>query len=203
MIVVNFKRYPQAAGENAVALAKICLKLQQETGVTIIPVPTAEDLVACTEVGIKCWTQRFEAKESIQKGTLLNHSDFRLERHVLQDEFYLSKSRGDKICLCTASLPETKELISLKPEYLLYEPPSLIGSTTTSVAKSEPEIIGQAAHECKQNNIPLLVGAGIKSTEDVRVSLERGAIGVGVASAIVLADDQEKKLRELLDAFKK
>jgi triosephosphate isomerase len=68
MIIVNFKRYPEASGDKAVTLVKICLQIQQETGVTIIPVPQAKDLAACTAVGIKCWSQRFEANESVQKG---------------------------------------------------------------------------------------------------------------------------------------
>lgn len=201
MIVVNFKRYPEASGEKAIALAKICLKLQQEYGVTIVPVPAVADLVACVAVGIKCWSQKFEANESVQKGTLLNHSDFRLERKNLQDEFYLSKSRGDKVCICTANLPETKELATLKPDFLAYEPPELIGSRTSSVADAKPEVIGLAAEACKQADVPLLVGAGIKSANDVKVCLQRGAIGVLVATDIVLAQDPEKELRELAEAF--
>lgn len=202
MIVVNFKRYPEASGDKAVALAKICLQLQQETGVIIIPVPQAQDLMACVALGIKCWTQRFEAKESDQEGTLLNHSDYRLERKILTEEFHLSKSRGDKICICAASLPETKEFLDLNPDFLAYEPPALIASKTSSVAEAEPEIINQGAQVCLAAKIPFLVGAGIKSTKDVEVSLKMGAVGVLVASAVVQAQNQEQKLRELVAGFK-
>ncbi len=202
MIVVNFKRYPEAAGENAVHLAQICQNLQQELGIQIVPVPNVADLQGITDLGIECWTQRFEPQESVQKGTLLNHSDFRLEHSGLQEEYYLSRSRGDEVCICAQNVGELPFLLQLKPKYLLYEPPELIGSTSTSVAKSQPEIIDQAAEICLDAKIPLMVGAGIKSAEDVRVSLEHGAMGVGVASAIVLAVNQEQKLRELAEAFK-
>lgn len=202
MIVVNFKRYPQASGDKAIALTKICLQIQQETGVVIVPVPQVKDLAACVALGIKCWSQRFESQESIQKGTLLNHSDYRLSKQALEEQFYLSKSRGDKICICTASLPETRELLVLKPNYLAYEPPEFIGSRITSVADAKPEVIGLAAAACKEAGIPLLVGAGIKSAKDIKTSLKMGAAGVLVATGVVLAVDQAKELRELAEAFK-
>ncbi len=201
MIIVNFKRYPEASGDRAVALAKVCLQIQQETGVTIVPVPQAKDLAACVALGIKCWTQRFEANESLQKGTLLNHSDYRLEKNILKEEYYLSGSRGDKICICAASLPEAKELVSYKPDFLGYEPPEFIGSKTMSVADAKPEVIGLTAQACKEAGVPLLVGAGIKSANDIKISLKMGAVGVLVATDIVLAVDPAKELRELALAF--
>ena len=203
MIVVNFKRYPQSSAAAAVKLAQICKQVGQECGVRIIPVPQIQDIAACAAEGVDCWTQKFEPEHTLQKGTLLNHSDFRLERAALQEELYLSKTRGDETCVCTANPEETAELTSTRPNFLAYEPPELIGSTTTSVAQSKPEDITRAADICRRTNIQLLVGAGIKSAADVRVSLDRGSVGVLIASAVVLASDQEKELRELAMAFKR
>lgn len=202
MIVVNFKRYPEAAGQFAIQLAKICKKLSSEFGIEIIPVPQLSDLRACIQdVGIACWTQKFEPAADMQSGTLLNHSDFRLDEKHMHEEILASRARGDKVCVCTQTFAETTTMLLAKPDYVAYEPPELIGSKTTSVAQAQPEVIGNTAVLCKQAGIPLLVGAGIKSAEDVVVSLRQGATGVLVASDVVLANDQEKELRELAQAF--
>lgn len=140
--MVNFKRYPEASGEKAEKLCRICQQVSQETGVKIYPCPQVVDLPQCTQLGIECWTQRFEPAHLAQKGTLLNHSDYRLERSILEEEVYLSVSRGDKVCICTANPEETEDLLKLKPTYFGYEPPELIGSVTTSVAQSKPEDSG-------------------------------------------------------------
>lgn len=202
MIVLNFKRYPEATGANAVRLAVICKKLSQEFGIPIIPVPEVSDLQACIDQGIDCWTQKFEPNALNQKGTLLNHSDYRLSLKNLQEEVYLSKSRGDKVCICTQTSEETREFLRLGPDFLAYEPPELIGSETTSVAQAKPEVIGEAARACKEAGIPLLVGAGVKSAQDVVVSLNQGATGVILASAVMRAADQELEVRELAQAFR-
>lgn len=201
MIIVNFKRYPESHGENAVKLAEICKKLSAEYHLLIVCAPDSPDIAACAETGAACWTQKFDPEQSQPTGTLLNHSDFRLSRDALKEEVYLSKSRGDKVCICSETIEETNDLVEMRPDYIAYEPPELIGSQTTSVAEAEPEIIGQAARQCKSAGIPFLVGAGIKSASDVQTSLRQGAVGILVASAVVLADNQEQKLRELASAF--
>jgi triosephosphate isomerase (TIM) len=201
VIIVNFKRYPEADGERAVLLAGICKKLTQELNVPIIPVPQEKDLEACAAIGIDCWTQKFVSDPRLHNGTLLNHSDFRLSLEQLKQEVDLSRSRGDKVCVCTATLEETVAFLQLNPDLLAYEPPELIGSQTTSVALAEPEVIGRSAEACLQIGIPLLVGAGVKSANDVTVSLKQGAVGILVASAVVQASNPEEKLRELAQAF--
>jgi triosephosphate isomerase (TIM) len=203
VIIVNFKRYTEATGINAINLALICQKISAEYNLPIIPAPQGSDIEAINAKGIECWAQKFEPQLEIQLGTLINHSDFRIdERKMIQEEIYLSKTRGDKVCLCSEVLEEAIELLMFKPDFLAYEPPELIGSKTTSVALAQPDVIGKAAIECSKVGIPLLVGAGIKSAEDVRVSIKQGAVGVLVASAVVQAENQEQKLRELAEAFK-
>lgn len=200
MIVVNFKRYPEADGDKAVLLAAICKKLSEEFKLPIIPVPQEKDLIACLALETDCWSQKFLSQGG-HSGTLLNHSDFRLSTEQLKEELSLSRNRGEKVCICAETYDEVIANLLLTPDLLAYEPPELIGSKTSSVAKSQPEVIGKTADACLQMGIPLLVGAGIKSAEDVRVSLQRGAVGVLVASAVVQAADQEQALRELIHGF--
>lgn len=201
MIVVNFKRYPEAEGANAVRLAQICKKTASELQLPIIPAVQEKDIAACIEAGIECWSQKFVPEQTSHAGTLINHSDFRLAAAQLKEELYLSKARGDKTCVCTETYEETVEFLMLSPDFLAYEPPELIGSQTTSVAQAKPDVIGKAADACLQIGIPLLVGAGIKSAQDVSVSLKQGAVGILVASAVVQSSNPEEKLRELASAF--
>jgi triosephosphate isomerase (TIM) len=202
VIIVNFKRYPQAEGDSAVKLTEICHKLSKDYSLPIIPVPQAKDMAACLTIGINCWTQKFEPDIVGPTGLLLNHSDYRLPRSEIEVQLKSAQEKSLQVCLCTASPQETKELVILKPSFILYEPPELIGSTTTSVAQAKPESILQTFEICKQFQVPFLVGAGIKSGQDIKVSLENGAIGVGVASAVVHATNQAEILKELAQAFK-
>jgi triosephosphate isomerase len=50
--------------------------------------------------------------------------------------------------------------------------------------------------------IPILVGAGVKNAQDVKVSLKRGAKGFVISSAVVLADNPKQVLEDLIKGFK-
>jgi triosephosphate isomerase len=67
------------------------------------------------------------------------------------------------------------------------------------VASEKPEIIKKIVE--KYPKIPILVGAGIHSKEDVKVSLKLGAKGILISSFIIKAKDPEKALNEIASAF--
>jgi len=48
----------------------------------------------------------------------------------------------------------------------------------------------------------VVIGAGIKTGEDVKKAVKLGVKGVLVSSGVVKAEDPEKKLTELAKAFK-
>ena len=99
-----------------------------------------------------------------------------------------------KSIVCVKSLIEAKKVAKLKPDYIAYEPPSLIGGKI-SVSTAKPDVIKKVVKAMK---IPILVGAGIHCNEDVKKSYELGAKGILVSSAIVKAKDPEKILKELI-----
>ncbi|HET7099470.1 MAG TPA: HisA/HisF-related TIM barrel protein, partial [Patescibacteria group bacterium] len=76
------------------------------------------------------------------------------------------------------------------------------GSTTTSVTQANPEIISQASEVARSFGLPLIVGAGIHSQEDIRKSLSLGAIGFAIATNIVKSEDPKKSLLELVEGYK-
>ncbi len=217
MLIVNFKTYPEATGENAVTLSKLIKESSENSGVETIVCPQAIDArLVMQEVQIPVWAQHVDvysegqstgwlppqvAKSAGYSGTLLNHSEHKLEKHMLDEIVRLCKEVGLKTLVFAASQEEALEVAKFKPDYIGYEPPELIGSQNTSVAQSRPETIRKIVELIPE--IPILVGAGVKSSQDVRVSLQLGAKGIGaVSSAIVLAENPKDRVEELLEGFK-
>ena len=219
MIFVNYKIYEEATGERAVSLTKILEGVAQEARIKIIPVVQAADIkevVASTTLEV--WTQKIDPVEfgahtgSIipeavledgALGTFLNHSEVKFASFDdLASAADRAKEVGLKTLIFAKDLNELKNVCSLNPNFVAYEPPELIGSTSVSVAQARPEIISQAHEIANAAGIPLIVGAGVHSQEDVRKSLELGAVGVAVATDIVKAEDPRQELLDLVEGFK-
>jgi len=214
VIVINFKTYRQATGYRAVNLAQICRRVQEETKVRIVAVPQTADLRNCVETGVDCWVQHIDpveqgkntgwitvedVEEAGARGTLLNHSEHKLDEETLKKVMGLVGDMAFEACICAASPEEAEKVATLGPDFIAYEPPELIGSTERSVASEKPEIIEAVV---KKVTYPVLVGAGVHSPEDVKTALRLGAKGVLLATDVVLAEDPEGQLRELAAAFK-
>jgi len=188
MIVVNFKRY--VSGDGAVSLARICKKYGA------IACPQLADLAACVETGAECWTQKYEPLARGHTGTLLNHSDFRLDFKTIEET--MLNLEGIKVCVCCKDVEEGIKISTFDPDWLAYEPPELIGNKEKSVSSEEPEDILRLVSSVQ---CPVLVGAGVHNAQDVKIALEMGAKGILVATDVVKAADPEKELRELAEVF--
>lgn len=218
MIFVNFKTYKQGTGEEAVKLAKICEEVAKKTRVEIIPVVQVADLYRISkETKIPIWVQHIDwfpqgqyagwvnleaVIEAGASGTLLNHSEHQIPPGTIKQ--VIKRVTGSvpvkkfKVMVCCRTLGQARRLAKLKPDFLAYEPPELIGGDL-AVSQAEPQIIERIVKAIP--NIPIIVGAGIKSGKDVKRSLELGAKGVLVSSGIVLAKDQKKALSDLASGF--
>lgn len=218
MIFLNFKTYPQATGDNAIKLAIACEFVFEQTKIPVIPVVQIADVWRIKQhVNIPVWIQHLDYHEqgantgfiTIESaiaagaaGTLLNHSERPIDHDALQKTVGRIRSHTSEfaVMVCASTLDGLTAAKDLPPEYVAYEPPELIGSTTASVASEKAEIIAKAAQATQP--VPLIVGAGVKDANDVRVSLQQGAKGILVASAVVKAIDPAEKLRELAEGFK-
>ncbi|PIU03925.1 triose-phosphate isomerase [Candidatus Shapirobacteria bacterium CG08_land_8_20_14_0_20_39_18] len=216
MIFVNFKTYPQGTGQKAVELVKICESVSKESGVEIIPVVQAVDLWRVTQaVKIPVWVQHVDwfepgqhtgwinlesVIESGASGTLLNHSEHQLAPGTINQVIKRSEKRdagsGKKfqIMVCCKTTGQAERLLKLKPDFLAYEPPELIGNKMKSVTTEKPKVIKKIV---ELSSISVIVGAGIHSKQDIETSLKMGAKGILVSSDIVLADNPEQELRKL------
>lgn len=219
MIFVNFKTYESGTGEKALILSKIIEEVSRETGLKIIPVVQVTDIKEIVSaVSIEVWTQKIDPVEfgahtgSIIPeavfedgaiGTFLNHSENRFnDFETLAKAHDRAKEVGLKTLIFAKDLDELTKVSSLKPSYISYEPPELVGSKDISVATAKPEIIEKASEISKSTGIPLVVGAGVHTFLDVKKCLELGSVGIAVASDIMNAIDPRKELLDLVEGFK-
>lgn len=215
MIFVNFKTYKQGTGQVAARLARICQAVEKKTSIKIIPIVQAVDIFRLTRQGFKVWAQHIDdinfgpntgqvlpqaVKIAGAEGTLLNHSEYKLPVEVINETLKRCQVLGLKSLVCADNLKEAKEIIETKPDFIAYEPPEFIGSRIESVSSAKPEIIKDFVDKIKK--IPVLVGAGIHSEEDVKIALKLGAKGILVATDVVLAKEPEKELLNLAGGFK-
>src|SRR3989344_1089838 len=218
MIFVNFKTYQQGTGGDAISLIKLLEEISHESQVKIIPVVQAADVKEAVMTSkLEVWAQHIDpvefgahtgyvlpeaVVEDGAMGVFLNHSEHKFESFDdLKKAHSRAKEVGLKTLIFAADLNELENIMKLNPSYVSYEPPELVGSKITSVARAKPEIIAKAVEITRKHELPLIVGAGIKSYEDVRKSLELGAVGVAVASDIVTAKDPKKEILDLVQGF--
>lgn len=216
MIFINFKTYPQASGENAIKLVRIICDVAETSGVEIISCPQAVDLREALKVSDRpVWAQHVDRRERGRatgwlppevvhetgvEGVLLNHSEHKLSVGELSETLNRCKEVGLKTLVFADSTEEANLIANFKPDYIGYEPPELIASKETSVARSKPEVIEDVVKAI--SNIPVLIGAGVKGKEDVEVGLRLGAKGIVLSSAVVLAEDPKSVLLDLAEGFR-
>lgn len=219
MIFVNYKTYEQGTGQKALTLTKLLQEVAFETQVKIIPAVQAADIkevVASTKLEV--WAQKVDAAafgahtgatlpeavfEDGAAGTFLNHSEAKFANFdALTKVFDKAVQVGLKTLIFADDIIQLTKVVSLNPSFVAYEPAELIGSKEKSVAQAHPDIISQASEICKKAGVPLIVGAGVHGREDVKKSLELGAVGVAVATNIVLAADPKAAARQLTEGFR-
>jgi len=213
-IIVNFKIYEQAIGDKALELAKIHEKVAQETGASIGVAVSVLDLEKVAKgVSIPVFAQHIDPvnygsgtglilPEAVKAlgayGTLLNHAEKQIDDETLKNSLQRAKEVGLYTVVC-ANTPEKAAVIKeMGPDLIAVEPPELIGGDI-SVSKAEPEIIEKSVELCGADK--LLVGAGVKNGEDVKIALQYGAQGVLLASGVTKADDPYSVLMDLVSGL--
>lgn len=216
ILITNFKTYVSATGANALSLAKIHEKVAKEFNVNFAVCPQAVDIrLIASEVKIPVFSQHADMitagqntghilpeslKEAGAFGSLLNHAERRIPFLLIADHLNRLREIGLFTLVCARDLKEAKEIAALNPDAIAIEPPELIGGNV-SVSTASPDIIANAVKEIK--NVPVIVGAGVKTGRDIEIALSLGAEGVLVASGVTMAADPEKVLREFAQAMRK
>ena len=204
IVIINFKTYKQ--GKAAVELAKQIEKVDERI---IIGVQANDIYEIAKATRLRIYSQHVDYQkkgkatgyilpEAIKKdkavGSFLNHSEHKLSFNVLKKTMKRCKETKLKTVVFASTIKEAVIIEKLKPDYLVYEPPELVGGKI-SVSKAKPDVISKISKKLKMK---FLVGAGVHTREDVVVAMKLGASGFAVSSAVVNALDAAKKLRELM-----
>lgn len=214
LLVTNFKTYESATGEKALVLAKIHEKIAKKYGVSIGVAVQAPDIrFVASQVNIPVFSQHFDlitpgqntgfilpeaVKQAGAFGSLLNHAEHRIPFSYLSDYLIRASQLGLFTMVCAKDVEEAKNISALKPDCVAIEPPELIGGNV-SVSTASPEIIQKAVQEISE--VPVFVGAGVKTGKDVEIALKLGTKGILLASGITQAEDPESVLEELVKAM--
>ncbi|MDI6825635.1 MAG: triose-phosphate isomerase [Candidatus Aenigmarchaeota archaeon] len=220
IIIVNFKTYEEATGKKAVKLAKICEYVSKKYDINIAISPQFCDIFQISQFvkKILILSQHIDSiypgpytghisplsiKQSGAIGTLINHSERKLDLEKIRKCIELTKKYGLISVCCSANVNESKEIAKFDPDFIAYEPPSLIG-TGISVSQTKPEVVTKTVNEIKKINpeVKVLCGAGIMKGEDVKKALELGTVGVILSSGVVKAVNPKKVLIEFAESIK-
>ncbi len=212
MIFINFKTYPETTDQNAVKLCQIIKNTP--SAVPIIPCLQTSDIKQVTQtINLPTFSQHvdpvelgqhtgFTAPEAVKKdgalGTLLNHSEHPVDLKTIKETLKLSHLHQLKVMIITDTLRILKKVTKLNPDYLGFEDPKLIGGETPMV-QAHPDLIKKAVSLSHQ---PLIVGGGIRSTQDVKTALSLGAKGILLASEFAKSSDRQATLNKLVAGFK-
>ncbi len=207
VLLVNFKTYKNSTWPMSRRLADCILAARKKTNANIIAAPQNPDLFSLSQT-IPTFSQHIDpvsfgsntgwvlpesVKASGVTGTLINHSEHQIPFEKIQETLDAARRAGLAACICAPDVETAKKIAGLNPEMIAVEPPELIGSGI-SVSKARPEVISESVKAIKEVSpgTHVLCGAGVSTGEDVRKSIELGAEGCLVASAVVNSDDPEK-----------
>lgn len=205
VIVINFKTYKQ--NKDVLRLAKIVEKYNKNI---IIGVAASEISDVVDKTYLKVYAEHVDyfkpgkntgyiipeaVKKKGAKGVFLNHSEHRLEFDVIKKTVKRCKEVGLKTLIFAKDIKSAKRIEALKPDYLVYEPPEFVGSKI-SVSSAKPEVIEKISKKVKMN---VLVGAGIRTKEDVEVAMKLGSAGVAFSSEFMKSKNPRNVLKKLFD----
>jgi len=215
VLITNFKTYESATGIAALQLAKLHEEIAEEYGVNFAVCPQVTDIwMVASQVKIPVLAHHFDAishgkftghilpealKMAGADGSLLNHAERRVPFNYLADSLNRAREVGFFTVVCAQNVEEAGLIASLHPDAVALEPPELIGGDV-SVSSASPDIIKAAVERVA--HVPLIVGAGVKNGDDVRVALELGARGVLVASGVTQAQNPRAVLEDFARALK-
>jgi len=210
IILINFKTYKQATGENALKLAKIIDEASKESNAEFIIAAQATDIKQIKDnVSVEVFAQNIEpfeqgkgtghiiaesVKQAGASGTLINHSEYQTSIDNIKRLVAKAKELNLKSVVCANNVEIAEKISKFNPDFVAVEPPELIGGDI-SVAEAKPDVIENAV---KRINGNVLVGAGINKAKDLKVSLKLGAKGILLASAITKAENPKEKINNLL-----
>ncbi|MBI4177775.1 MAG: triose-phosphate isomerase [Candidatus Aenigmarchaeota archaeon] len=212
IFLINFKLYEETLGEAGKKIAEHAKIISARLGVEVIVAPSSPDLRLISGV-LPAIAQHIDAvepgahtgfvtAESVKAagaiGTLISHSERKLSFEEIGKCIARARKNGLMSICCAGSPEAAAEIASLGPDYVLIEPPELIGSAN-SISKTKPDVIARTVDLVKSSNprVGVICGAGVSTGEDSRIAMGLGAIGVAAASAVAKSKNPEKVIEDI------
>ncbi len=220
--IINYKAYKEGV-DLGLDIAKAAAEVSEKTGVDVIVAPPFTLLRESSKMvktiaqsiddkGPGAFTAHvswYEIKKSGSTGTLLNHSEYRyvsegenIDYARLGKAIDACKQNGLFTYVCVQNVSEAGEVLKLRPTAIAYEPPELIGGDI-SVSTAKPEMVKEFCDIVKNvSGVLPLIGAGIKTANDVKTSVDLGSEGILVASGVMEATDFKNVILELAEPLR-
>ena len=216
-LIINFKNYEEISADGAIRLGETARKVAEEIQVEIILAPSHPVLaLIAKEVEIPVICQHVDdekmgpstgftvpeiAKSYGAIGSLINHSEHRIEMNSIASLVKRLRRLGMVSIVCAQEPQEVVEISTFEPDFIAIEPPELIGSGK-AVSKENPTVITKSI-EGAGSRSRIICGAGISDKEDVSKAIELGSQGILVASGVIKATSWDKKITELASGMKR
>jgi triosephosphate isomerase len=210
-IIINFKKTTgRPALEIAVKLREIDHSLQDEYNIILaVQAPDVTEISQSCEFGLFIQDTFSEDKDCFMSffndgygrdhchicGVILNHPEKKLPDDLLRVNVELARQLGIQVLLCATSINEAIEVERYSPRYIGIESEHLIGKED-SFLNHCPEIVRQAKLKIGTD---ILIGAGIKNSNDLRHVIHTGGSGILVSSLILKSADPAATLHQLLE----
>jgi triosephosphate isomerase len=217
-LIINFKNYREISGDKALALTRDAERVSEQTDTEIIispPQVLLAWLIKNTKLGVVAQhvdvqqpgpSTGFSIPEIVKDvggaGSLINHSEHPINQEIIRDLIPRLGSLGLLSIVCAKNLSELKDYSSMSPDYVAIEPPELIG-TNKSIAAEKPSLITDSFQHLKlvASRSQLICGAGINSSEDIRIAMKLGSKGILAASSVIKSKNWYEKIYELASQF--
>ncbi|MEM3154381.1 MAG: triose-phosphate isomerase [Candidatus Woesearchaeota archaeon] len=211
LAIINFKAYENSSGFNAIRLAKICEKVAKKKKANIaVAVQPADIFAVASNVSIPVIAQHVDAirygantgwilPESVVMagavGSLVNHSEHPIPLPQIKETIRRLRELGMVSVACAGTPSMAVKIADFYPDAIAIEPPELIGGNI-SVSKARPQVIANTTSRIR--DVPILCGAGIRTTEDVKRAVELGVRGILVSSGVANAKSPGTALAQLV-----
>jgi triosephosphate isomerase len=213
MILVNLKAYREGTGRNSAEMARKAEKAANKTDERVVIAPPPQDIRPVSEhvetfaqhispVEPGSHTSRITAegvKQAGATGTILNHSERRIPHEEIRRCLERADEAGLETVVSAKNPAEVEKLSSMKPDYIAYEPPELIGGEK-AVSDAQPDLVREAVEKTAES-VKTLTGAGIQTGEDVERCRELGCSGILVASAVVKSEKPKRRIERLCEGL--
>lgn len=215
-LIINLKGYEESTADNAIKIGKIVKELESianKKNVQIIVASQYVDLKDIVNLKVNTFSQHIDSvaygantghvvapllSKIKVKGSLISHSEKLLSLKEIEERVLTCKKYNLFSCVCARNSSIAEKIAKFKPNFIAVEPKELIGGNI-SISTAKPNLIVKSVNAV--GDIPLLVGAGVKNSEDVKKSIELGASGILVASGVAKAKNPKKAIEELLSGF--